>query len=380
MAQEFKTIGYLPTYRFHTINEIDLQNLTHLNIAFANPDINGNLTTNEIDISPIVQLAQEKDIEVFIALAGGAAKLDDWQDWIKPKNRSAFIHRILDYTKQHNLQGIDVDLEWGNVNEDYSGFVIELRDSMDQYDLKLSVALPGLYRYPEISNEALEVFDWINLMVYDLTGPWTPNNPGQHSPYSFAENAIDYWVAQGIDKSKMTLGVPFYGYDFTNQNNVQAVTFSSMVQLDPANAQIDRVGEIYYNGLKTIERKTILALNELSGIMIWELGQDNFSEFSLLDRISETINAYLSTSITQSENPSINFPYPNPVTDVLHLQLSNPQSTQIVLYSNFKKVMKTQGFINVEEISFDMSEFPSGMYFLSIVTRSSRKTFKLFKT
>ena len=96
-AQTFRTVGYLPTYRFYTINDIELNKLTHLNIAFANPDANGNLNTDGISITPIVQQAQGAGLEVFIALAGGAAQLSDWEDWIAPNSRSAFISRVIDY-------------------------------------------------------------------------------------------------------------------------------------------------------------------------------------------------------------------------------------------------------------------------------------------
>jgi GH18 family chitinase len=41
----------------------------------------------------------------------------------------------------------------------------------------------------------------------------------------------------------------------------------------------------FYNGRPTIKSKVKLASEKVSGIMIWELGQDSFSEFSLLKTI-----------------------------------------------------------------------------------------------
>ena len=52
-----------------------------------------------------------------------------------------------------------------------------------------------------------------------------------------------------------------------------------------ANADIDNVGTKFYNGRSTIRSKVQLASNEVNGIMIWELGQDSFSEYSLLKTI-----------------------------------------------------------------------------------------------
>ena len=48
-AQAFKVIGYLPTYRFNWLNDIEFDRLTHVNIAFANPDSLGNLSCGGVE-------------------------------------------------------------------------------------------------------------------------------------------------------------------------------------------------------------------------------------------------------------------------------------------------------------------------------------------
>ncbi|MFB0945184.1 MAG: hypothetical protein QMB24_03365, partial [Spirosomataceae bacterium] len=95
-GQEFKTVGYLPTYRFGLVNKMELERLTHLNISFANPDQNGILQTNGIDISDAVYEGHKAGVEVFIAIAGGAASLADWAKWITPNNRPKFISGIVE--------------------------------------------------------------------------------------------------------------------------------------------------------------------------------------------------------------------------------------------------------------------------------------------
>jgi GH18 family chitinase len=358
---------------------VELDRLTHLNIAFANPDVQGRLTTDGVSITAAVQRAQEAGLEVFIALAGGAAKLSDWRNWIKPANRSSFISGIMDYVIQHQLQGVDVDLEWSVVNEDYSGFVLELKDSLDQYGLTMTAALPAIYRYPQVSDEALAAFAWVNIMAYDLTGPWAPNDVGPHSPYSFAEAAIDYWERQGLEKSKATLGVPFYAYDFTNTNSVKSATFAQMVARNPANAQLDQVGQVYYNGLPTITRKTLLALEHLSGIMIWELGQDHFGEFSLLKRIDETIAAYQTTSTAAiPEDLAIKL-YPNPVVDRVQIDLANPKDLDLTLFSSSLKMLQAQRYPQATNVSMNLSAYPAGIYLLAVKSDQFVQTFKLVK-
>lgn len=55
-----------------------------------------------------------------------------------------------------------------------------------------------------------------------------------------------------------------------------------MVNTSIFNADRDNSGFSYYNGRTTIEKKVELAANETSGIMIWEVGQEQFDEYSLL--------------------------------------------------------------------------------------------------
>ena len=381
IAQDFKTVGYFPTYRFSLVDDVAFDKLTHLNIAFARPNEQGHLTTNGIPIVDVVQKAQAVGLEVYISLAGGAASLSVWENWLAPANRSFFISKIIEYVKAHNLQGVDVDLEWGTVNDDYSGFVLELRDSLKTYNYGITAALPGTYRYPEVSDEALAAYDWVNLMVYDLTGPWAPNQHGPHSPFSFAESAIIYWQAQGLSREKMTLGVPFYGYDFTNLEKTVSVKFSDMVSKNTNYAYRDQVGRIYYNGIYTIAEKTRLAMQEnLGGMMIWELGQDDFGEFSLLNTISQSVNGAIITSLSEMEiTASIENPYPNPVSDVVNLDF--PQSTdfELSLYSPISTEVLTIRHSNRNNISLDMKDYTPGIYFITLKTEALVKTFRIQK-
>jgi len=376
-GQVFKTIGYLPYYRFELIDQIDINKLTHLNIAFANPDLNGDLSTGGQDISIIVQKARAVNVEVFISLAGAVLSSDQESAWsllLQPAQRAAFIHKIIQYVRSNDLQGIDVDLEWSHVDDNYSDFVLALRDSIDQYGLSLSAALPGHYRYPQISDQALSAFDWINMMVYDLTGPWAPQNPGPHSTFEHATEAIQNWSDQGVDKNRLTLGVPFYGYDFSNPSMVIARSYREMVQLDSENANVDAVGPIYYNGLATIEAKTRLALNELSGIMIWELGQDDFGQYSLLNRIWQTVETTVSSDdIILSDIVHV---YPNPFYDHFMVEGVDAPDCSVQLYNQTGKlVYQTPRTDNIIQVNL-----PAGVFFMRLSCQDRIAWKKLIKS
>ena len=283
-------VGYLPTWRFDLNKQIDYCKLTHLNIAFANPDANGKLIMP--DISSIISEAKNNNpnIIICISLAGGVltnAQANNWKNLIdNPGNVSGFVSNIVQYVLDNKIDGVDVDLEWDNVTSGYNNFVSKLNSELKKHSKTLTAALPATTRFNNISDETLGLYDLIHIMAYDFTGPWNPANKGQHSSYSHAVQSIDFWTKTvGVDANKLTLGVPFYGYDFSNSNNVTAFTYSSMVSSNQNYADIDNVGSKFYNGRPTIKSKVKLASEKVGGIMVWELGQDSFGNFSLLKTI-----------------------------------------------------------------------------------------------
>jgi len=69
-SQNIDVLGYLPSYRFNEIDNIDLSLVTHVDIAFANPDNNGLLKPSGDDLIQIVKKIKDKGIIVYISLAG----------------------------------------------------------------------------------------------------------------------------------------------------------------------------------------------------------------------------------------------------------------------------------------------------------------------
>ena len=69
-ANDFRVVGYLPYYRFALSDQIAYEKLTHLCLAFANPDMEGNLSIGDQDITPIVEAAHAHDVDVLIFCCG----------------------------------------------------------------------------------------------------------------------------------------------------------------------------------------------------------------------------------------------------------------------------------------------------------------------
>ena len=298
-SDQARVVGYFPTWRFTLTDKVDFCKLTHVNIAFGNPMVDGTIQlSNPSAISNLEQVIstaklQNSSIQFYISLAGGVLSDQEANTWktflASSQDRPKLIDKIIEFVLENKLDGVDVDLEWSHVTQGYSDFVIELKKELSIHGKGMTTAFPSETKFSQISDQALAVFDFINIMVYDYTGSWNPSKPGQHSSYNHAERGINYWKnIVGIAGEKLTLGVPFYGYNFLNSTTVESFTYGSMVASNTLNSERDQVGNKYYNGRPTIASKVKLAAQNLSGIMIWELGQDSFTEYSLLQTIHKT--------------------------------------------------------------------------------------------
>lgn len=378
---DFKRIGYIPFYKVNMVESLDFEGLTHLNIAFANPDEYGNLHTKTYNYSPIVEKAHSHGVDVYISLAGGGLPKDlseQWETLMNPSNRSWFISKIKEYVLRNGLQGADMDLEWGDVNKYYSDFVQEMKDTFDVYELGLTVALPAVKRFSPITDEALDAFDWINMMVYDARGPWNPNNPGQHSSLDFALQAIEFWKDQGIPAERLVLGVPFYGYDFSDKKSIHSVHYAEMIALSARNAYRDQKGLVYYNGINTILAKLKIAYSELGGIMMWELGQDAPNAFSLWGNIKRELSFYEIEKKRPSTSVKTDL-YPNPFDKAFIVELKNQSTGYARIRSVSGEVLYEKDFKDKKMLNINTLNIPNGIFVMEITDKETTYKYKLVK-
>jgi GH18 family chitinase len=291
----FRTVGYLMIDRGDiatVVSQIDFTSLSHLNLAFINPDSTGAFANNSA-IPQIVTLAHGNNVKVLMSLAGGDIP-PYFTSLLADSKRAAFTNSIAAMVAKYSFDGVDVDIEGDNINFNYGKFVIGLAAALSPNN-KLLTAAVASWDGSSVPDSALAAFNFINLMAYDSTGPWAPTHPGQHSSYAFAANDINYWGnTRSVPKNKMNLGVPFYGYSFGPNNAVESMNFGDIVAAYPAAANEDQFtlsngAIVYYNGIPTIKNKTKLALQQAGGMMIWELSQDDTGNNSLLKNIHAVI-------------------------------------------------------------------------------------------
>jgi len=288
---QFRVIGYIhPHIGGNESAKIDFQKLTHLNIAFVNPDSMGQLLLPP-GFDSLIEAAHLYKVKVLASIGGGSH--NPYYAALKDENRAAFVQKIIKLTSERSLDGIDVDIENDNIDDNYVKLVTDLSSQLKPLK-KLLTSAVATWNGERIPDAALSKFDFINVMSYDETGPWKPEKPGPHSSFEKAENDLLYWsVSRKISSEKINLGVPFYGYCFGTKYNA-SMPYKEIISNFPGAEEKDVImpeggGAIYYNGLATIKNKTKLALKKAGGIMIWELMQDSDNQLSLLSCINNVI-------------------------------------------------------------------------------------------
>lgn len=322
-----KVVGYIPSYKNMpaVIDRTDLSKLTHINLSFLNPNANGAVLSggnpvcmegaSASDIQYVVNKAHQAGVKVLVSIAGGVLPpcSGNWQTLLQPANRATLVNNLLQFVSTFNLDGLDVDIEGvvlTNIDNagNYTPFIQALRNGLPAG--KLLTSATASYVGGMVPTSSLPYFDFVNIMSYDAIGPGWGQAGVEHSPYSMAVSDINIWKARGLTKQKLVLGVPFYGYGFNGYN--AAYDFSSIFsQFGIGAAQGDVIGTrcagcsyITYNGIPTIRSKTQLALQEGSGVMIWELSQDATGTNSLLAAIHNQIASGNNSSSSSSINNS----------------------------------------------------------------------------
>jgi chitinase len=307
-------IGYVQDFRDPEI--VDYNKLTHVIFSFAHPTKDGRLLMNGEpalkNLRKMVAKAHKHDTKAILAIGGwyhinGGESYDYFKAAItNPSARTTLINELVNITEREKLDGIDIDFEHPRSREDAKNlalFTKALSIKLHKADKELSIAVNAKVHSvagTEINNvvynsSMFQHVDHVNIMAYD--GQWDGSyNAANLSPYRYNENIVKYWTnlfeENNISKEKLVLGVPFYAQP--EDPAIKQISYETIINKNPANAQKDIVklnGTTYhYNGAKTVQKKTKLALEHgFGGMMLWEAGHDSRSEHSLTSAISDVL-------------------------------------------------------------------------------------------
>ena len=297
-------VGYLAAFKGLdlSIERTDLSAFTHYNLSFANPNTEGQFvrdgrmtcmgdeTGANISVAALgkaVARLQASGAKVLISTAGGAIPgcSGDWKALLAPGRRAATVAALVELADTLNLDGVDIDIEGELLTEidragDYTPFIEALSEAMRKRG-KLLTCATASYEGGMIPVDSIPRFDLVNVMSYDAIGPgWGPAGT-EHSSYAMAERDLDLWLARGVARERLVLGVPFYGYGFGGEKaNWSYRDLAAAHGKDVTKADVigDLCGGCHYithNGPATIEKKARLAAEKAGGVMVWELSQDS---------------------------------------------------------------------------------------------------------
>ena len=296
---QVKVTAYYPSWRTGR-DTLQYDKLTHIYYAFAIPTPEGGLRPleNAANARALIREAHAHGVKVLLAVGGWSYQNVPLEDTFAaatatPEKRAALTEAILSMCAQYGFDGVDMDWEYPRTSgtyRQYEDLMLRLRAGLQ--GKLLTTAVPGGVSpdtgTPYASSMAftdavLEAVDWVNVMAYDA-------NNAQHASYDYAVHAGNYWhETRGLPAEKVVLGLPFYA-------RPGSVSYGALVRADPAAAQRDTSvynGQtVWYNGIPTIQAKTRYALEQLGGVMIWEISQDAAdSNLSLLTAIHQVVEA-----------------------------------------------------------------------------------------
>ena len=307
--------GYKPT-------KAQFEKMTHIAISFLRPyNSSGEvlMTPGWENLDEVVAAAHENNVRVIISFGGGGFKITSELMGIE-KNRRNLIKNIIIFMKKYNLDGFDCDWEpsWidnkkemedinNAITYHYFKFIKEFREALDiefgKGEKSFSAAILNtniiwyspfkkIAHFPE--NGWWHYLDWVALMNYD-------NDLGsKHATFEsiFGEQgSIAFWTDFGIPKSKIIIGIPFYGRAGWGE---EYLFYSQIVEFFPSlteNVDVimfdkDSLGkkEYGFNGVSTVKKKVKESQKlGLAGVMFWQIAGDLKigHEKSLLKAISQ---------------------------------------------------------------------------------------------
>jgi chitinase len=291
-----RIVGYLPSWKIPYTPQ--WQKITHLNLAFGTVNADGSLDLSDVGkFAGVIVNAHNNDVKVLLSIGGGGS--DSFSDaLLHSGSRAILTDNIIKAVGDFNLDGVDIDFEeWDGGQNGASQSDLLKRDALENLygELRekigagklITAAVTGSWDnrgwgyYNCFSSTMHRYLDFVSLMLYDETGPWSGTNVGQHATWETFENSINHWLNnKNIPKEKLVAGVPFYGYLFKSAGSAagaESVPYRDILTKFPdQDAHLkDNIGLLYYNGMQTMENKAkYVADNGLGGIMIWELTHD----------------------------------------------------------------------------------------------------------
>lgn len=362
----YHVIGYYPSWALYRSpsfkpSDIDARLVTHINYAFAKVTKDG--TIELVDSWADVEYRSDWNstkpywghfralsdlkkshpyIKTLISI-GGWTLSDTFSELADSAHtRANFAQNAVQFCKQYDFDGVDIDWEYPGFSEhgghpkdkqNYTLLLEELAMRLQPEGLLLTIAAPaGSFHYKNIEVEKIHHYvDWINLMTYDLHGPWQDgdNKVTNHQAALFSPKeanstlcitaCVDYYLSKGVPSKKLVLGMPLYGRVYSNAKGLYQpykgagsgttqeagirffydIKKNLLPRLTPhwdSDAQASYLYDPQTEEFITFDNEQALKTKchyikemELGGAMVWELGQDVRPGFDAMRTIKKEL-------------------------------------------------------------------------------------------
>lgn len=202
---------------------------------------------------------------------------------------------IINTCKKYKFDGIVLEV-WSQLSQRVDdqhliNLVQSIAKALKQANLELILVIPPSSRGPDLFNskhyDALyDDVSYFSLMTYDYS---SYERPGANSPLYWMRQVVLHLCTDIKKRSKILLGLNFYGYDFTPEGGEAVVGHSYLNLLKHLKGRLkyDENDEEHYFEVKTntgrhlvfyptlysIQKRIDLARELNTGLSIWEIGQ-----------------------------------------------------------------------------------------------------------
>ena len=252
--EKLEVTGYVFTRGIAlTPGQVDAQYLTRINYAFANIQGGRMVLGEPTDVQNFAQLTALRKsnprLSVLVSVGGWLWSTNFSDMVLTAQSRRVFEDSVMEFLARYDLDGLDIDWEYPGLPgaghphrmEDKQNFTALLEELRGRFDAESKKTHRRLYLTiamgagdDVIANTEMgkvqRYVDTVNLMTYDYYEAGSDPTTGHHAPLfanpadpkkASSDEAVRAYEKAGVPAEKILLGVPFYGREWGEVQDVK---------------------------------------------------------------------------------------------------------------------------------------------------------------